>query len=451
MRGLIPWIKNAVGDRHLLQLLAGSAGLRIVGMGFSFLVGIQLARGLGAAGYGVYGVAMAVLAILMIPTELGLPQLVTREVSAAVAADGGGATHAIVRWGTRAVFFSSLAIAATTLFTLAVGFSEMDAELESTLLIGLLWIPLVAIGNIYGAALRGIHRVVAGQLGEFLLRPILVSLMLFVLLFAAGRTISAPFAMSVNVLATAAAAVISILLLRRAGRVGEKNHLPEGLRLGHALPMAMSEGMRVLGTQVGMLVLGVMASKEDAGLYRVAWAIYAVTTMPSALVNVACAPTIARLHTQGKVVELARLNVFVSVLLSVASAVFFGLNMTWGSITVAQLFGQEYQQASAVLAVFLAGELVASLFGHPTVVLNMMRQQKAVMWWSVIALLLNLVVTIFMTRAIGHMGAAFGAATGLVVWRAGCAGFAKARHGMDTSFFTRLFPAHPRDEHGRGR
>ena len=42
----------------LLRALLGSAGIRTVGMGLSFLVGVQLARALGVEGYGIYGLAM---------------------------------------------------------------------------------------------------------------------------------------------------------------------------------------------------------------------------------------------------------------------------------------------------------------------------------------------------------------------------------------------------------
>lgn len=45
----------------LVKAFLGSAGLRIAGMGFGFLVGVQLARGLGADGYGVYGLAMSIV------------------------------------------------------------------------------------------------------------------------------------------------------------------------------------------------------------------------------------------------------------------------------------------------------------------------------------------------------------------------------------------------------
>lgn len=423
---------------QLIKAMIGSAGLRIIGMGFGFLVGVQLARGLGPAGYGVYGIAMAAIAVFMIPTELGLPQLVMREVSSALALDGVGATAAIVKWGRRIVVMSSLAIASGVLCVLATGLVDIDPGVRSTLMVGLLWIPIVAIGNIYGAALTGMHRVVRGQLGEFLIRPALISFVLFVIVNQGGLQLDPPYAMGVNVLGAVVSAGLSVFLLRRTNAAGSSGCVPTSLRFSHALPMAMSEGMRVLSAQVGMLVLAVMASKEEAGMYRVAYGIYTVTTMPSALINVACAPTISNLFAQSKLRELVRLNIWISIFLVVTAGIFLLLSYLGGRQAISILFGPEYADGATVLMIFMSGELVASFFGHPTVVLNMMRRQKVVMWWSAAALAANVLLTVILVRSVGYVGAAFGSAGGLVLWRAGCSVFAKMRFGMDTTFVTKL-------------
>jgi O-antigen/teichoic acid export membrane protein len=439
------WVELALRGEgigaQLVRALVGSAGLRIVGMGFGFLVGVQLARGLGPAGYGVYGIAMASIAVLMIPTELGLPQLIMREVSSAQAVDGIGATAAIVRWGKKIVLTSSLVIAGAVLCVLATGLVGVDSRVRATLMVGLLWIPVVAMGNIYGAALRGMHHIVSGQVGEFIVRPALVSLMLFLLVNLLGQHLSSPSAMGINVLGAIVAAGVSVVLFRRIDVADSVQGVPADLKFSHALPIAMSEGMRIVGAQIGMLVLAAMASKSDAGMYRVAYGIYTVTTMPSALVNVACAPTISNLNTQGRARDLARLNIFISIFLTGSAAAFFLVSTFFGRDAISLLFGRDYGEASAVLLIFLFGELLASMFGHPTVVLNMLRKQKVVMWWSAVALVMNFLVSVIMVRTIGYMGAAFGSALGLVIWRAGCSIFAKRRLGMDTALITKLLPA----------
>ena len=428
---------------QLVKAVAGSAGLRIVGMGFGFLVGVQLARGLGPAGYGVYGTAMAVIAVLMIPTELGLPQLVMREVSAALALGGAGETGLIVNWARRVIVLSSLAIAGVALLVLAMGFLDISPLVRSTLLVGLIWIPVVAIGNIYGAALRGMRRIISGQVSETVVRPAVVSFLLFIVAWHGALALNPAAAMGINVLGAVVAAGLSIFLLKRGDyrEITSEGSVPSGLRFSQALPIAMTEGMRVLGAQVSILVLAAMASKEEVGLYRVAYGIYVATTMPSGLINVACAPTISRLFAQGRTKELERLNIWVSIFLVGAAAAFILLHSLFGNAAVSMLFGVAYADAASVLLILLVGEFVASLFGHPTVVLNMMRRQRVVMWWSAAALIVNFLVSWLLVKNVGFVGAAVGSVTGLTIWRVGCSFYAKRRLGLDTSLVTKIIPA----------
>src|SRR3954451_21338917 len=80
----LPW---NLGDRRslarrLAEATLGSACVRMAGMLVTLLVGVQLARRIGPEGYGIYGTVMAIVALLVVPAQLGLPQLLTRELSA---------------------------------------------------------------------------------------------------------------------------------------------------------------------------------------------------------------------------------------------------------------------------------------------------------------------------------------------------------------------------------
>ena len=428
---------------QLVKAVVGSAGLRLLGMGLGFLVGVQLARGLGPAGYGAYGTAMAIISVLMVPTELGLPQLVTREVAAALASDGDGATTAIVRWARRVVALSSLAIASIAFLALLCGLTSVGHDERVALTFGLLWIPIVAIGNIYGAALRGMRKVLSGQVGEIFARPAIVSLLLWVVVRKSPSTLDPATAMCINVVSALIGAALSVMLLRRFSRRAAPltQAVPADLRFVQALPIAMTEGMRVLAGQVSILVLAALASRSDVGLYRVASGVYIASTMPSALINAACSPTISRLFTQGKSRELARLNIWCSAFLCLAAVAFVCFQLLYGKAAVSLLFGAAYVDAAALLLIFLVGEAIASLFGHPSVVLNMMRRPAVVMWWSAAGLLANAAATWLLVPRLGSSGAAFGTAAGLVTWRAGCAIYAKRRLGMDTGLVTTLITA----------
>jgi hypothetical protein len=60
--------------RKLIGATVGSAGVRLAGMAVTFLVGVQLARYLGPAGYGIYGSVMAVVTLLAVAARNLRPQ-----------------------------------------------------------------------------------------------------------------------------------------------------------------------------------------------------------------------------------------------------------------------------------------------------------------------------------------------------------------------------------------
>ena len=167
-------------------------------MGLGFMIGVQLARGLGPSGYGMYGIAMSVISLMMIPLEFGIPQLVTREVAATP--PGGIRSTAILTWSWRVVMFNSLILLVIAVPAILWNSSTADTSLRNALLCGLLMLPTVAASNIVSASLRGLQRVIEGQIAELIIRPAVISLSLFVL-WQANSHVTAPMAMTLNAVA----------------------------------------------------------------------------------------------------------------------------------------------------------------------------------------------------------------------------------------------------------
>lgn len=421
----------------LARAMAGSAGLRIIGMGLGFLVGVQLARGLGPAGYGVYGLAMSVIALMMVPTEFGVPQLITREVSAAQASGDTGLLRRLVRWSARLIGLNTLVLGAIAFFAFALGWVQAEPEFRAAIWWGLALLPIVALSNVCSAALRGLYRVVEGQVAELVIRPALCSLLLLTVTIAMGAAFLTPArAMACNVLAAGAGAIFALWKLAPGLRA--KAAPAAGLRpienwLGSALPLAMGDGMRVLTGHLAILVLGVAAARSEVGLYRVAYGIYTVATLPSALLNVACSPMLARLHEEGRPDAIQRMNAWMTGLLVAAALVFLLPFLLFGKQLIATVFGQDFSESNNILLVLLGGELVSALLGHPTIVLNMLRHDRAVTRFSLFSLLLNVATCLLLVPAHGAIGAAIGVSGAQVAWRLMASWHARRHLGLHTS------------------
>lgn len=420
----------------LVRAVVGSAGLRVVGMGLGFLVGVQLARMLGPAGYGIYGIAMSLVSLAMIPTELGLSQLVTRESAMAEAAGNRSMILALLRWSFRFVLVNAVSIAILVLIVSLLFGQTMDPDLRSTLIWGLALLPLVAIASIASAALRGIHRVMRGQLAELLLRPGLLSISLFLFwLLKKDHALTPATAMCMNAVV---AAIAAALVLRWVWPLLKGSVVPQPLQVAKAwlrstIPLALGEGMRVVSGNLAILMLGLLAPAQEVGIYRVAAGVYTAASLPSALLNVACSPMLARLHAEGNKAAIQRMNAWMALILFVAAAGCLILFALVGDDILSIAFGSSYAPANAILIVLLLGELVAAFMGHPTVLLNMLHRERAVTRFSLVALLVNIFISYFMIRAWGAIGAAIGVAVSQFVWRFLCAQYAKRELGLESS------------------
>lgn len=430
----------------LVKAVIGSAGLRFAGIFFGFLVGVQLARGLGVEGYGVYGLAMSMIALLTVPIEIGLPQLLTREVAVAELGGDRGRLRGILHWANRTVIFTAITIVLLVTASLATTQEDLTSPLSMTLLVGLLMAPLVAFGNLRGAALRGLHHIVKGQVPDTLVRPASFSILLFVVALL-SIPLSPAFAMGLGAASAAVALVVGTIMLRRA--------LPSEVRIAppethsrdwwtSALPMALSEGMRVLQGHLVILLLGFMATASMVGVFRVANSVYLLIAIPFTLLNIVGAPIIARLHAQGDRARSQRLMSWIALAMTGTTILLTLPFVAAGENLLSVVFGTGFGDANAPLLVLCGSAVINGFFGASATFLNMTGHHARVTRAAGISLLSLAVTSPPLIHYFGVMGAASATAFSLILANALAWRDALNLFGLDTSVFTLLRPAHKR-------
>src|SRR5512142_1401779 len=65
----------------------GSMALKLANAGFTFVSAVLLARLMGPSEYGVYSYVYALVTLLSVPSEFGLPTLVIRETARGMASE----------------------------------------------------------------------------------------------------------------------------------------------------------------------------------------------------------------------------------------------------------------------------------------------------------------------------------------------------------------------------
>lgn len=417
----------------LLRGGLATAGLRVGGILLMLASSVVLARTLGVEGYGAYALALSIMTIVAIPVHVGLPTLVLRETASSDAKGELGRMKGIWAWASRIVFAASILVLVFSglVWWLLPGF------VSAPLAVAFLLIPLIALGGLRAAALRGLRKIGWGQLPENILRPGVLVL----LLLGAGAiwpgTLQPEHAMALHVMA-------SIIAFGAGGWLLLKSQ-PKGLRDAPAdmsqslawrtalIPMALVGGLQVLNQNVGVVVLGALSTEVDVAIFRVALSASALILFGLQIVTPTFEPYFVRYHQNGDAAGLQRIAMTSAVagfVITLPLAAGFLLGGEW---LLTLLYGAEFAPAYPVLAVMTVGQLLRVYFGSCESIAMLTGQERQGLFvWSVAALA-GAIMAVPLSLVFGATGAAVAAASTLVILRASQWWLLRRKLGIDTA------------------
>ncbi|WP_268893213.1 oligosaccharide flippase family protein [Pontixanthobacter aquaemixtae] len=393
--------------------------LRIASMALTLLVGILLARQLGAADYGIYALAMAVVTFTGVLTEFGLPLLAMREFASADAKQNWGEVRGLVKWADRFILTISAIIVGGFLAAALIWDFAKQSVFLATMMWAIVLVPIVAIAKFRGLALLSLGHTFAGQFAVLVLRPGLFVVALAVL-WVSGSTLGPAEAMAWQ-FGAAFAALLCVLGLylryRPAAMLAAKpvNRWREWISA--TIPMGMTEGLRLLQAQLAIVLLGVMMTSADAGLFRVADASAMVGLVFISIVNVVCAPHLARLFAEQNLAELQRLLGVVAFAMTFVVGVVTVIVTPFAGPLMSLVFGSEFAASASPLVILLVGNTIACLFGPVSTLCNMTGLEKHVTVGSALAVVAQLASALVLIPLMGLDGAAISVVIGMLLWR----------------------------------
>lgn len=385
----------------------------------TFLATVFLARKLGASGYGVYAYAFALINLISIPAHAGLPDLVTRETAQAIALKKWSYVKGIWRWSGRMVALLSIFIVIILgpLFTMWQG--GIQNIKGQTFILALLLVPLIALGNLRGAALRGLQHIVAGQIPEFLLRPAFFLLFIIGALLLVPNKFSAPLAMAMYVLASLLSFLIGAWMLWwYTPRKLLKSQPPAQKKewLSSSLMFALIVGFSVINNQASTVILGIIKSPTDVGLFKVALQVGILASFVLQAINRTVAPHFADLYVKGEISRLQRLVTYSARVVLLFNLILTGAFITLGQILLPLFFGSEFAASYYPLLILLIGQIVNSAAGSVGYLLNMTGNEKETLRGVSIASGVNIVLNLTLIPFLGVTGAAIATAISMITW-----------------------------------
>jgi O-antigen/teichoic acid export membrane protein len=400
---------------------AGTLVLRVVQAVFGLLISLALAHLLGAAGYGAYTFALTCVGVLSIPALLGFDTLLVRQVARYKMQGEWPFVVGLLRRARQIPLMSAFAVGAVAASLAWGGSSYMKSNTLSALWIALLALPILTIMRVKQAVTIGLGRVVTGLTPETVIQPIVFILLLAVAPILWPKALSAPVLVAAYVISATAALIAATVVFRwvqpstllRTSPAYETNRW-----LKSSMSFCAVTCLNILGTSLGILMLGPMHGEKATGVFGIANAAASLVALPLSAMNVPLGPAFAGAYTKGDKGDQTRLRQLARKAArgTLALALPAGLVLILFGRELLPIFGPDFTAGYPALVILCLAQLFNVGMGSVGLLLQMTGHERLVLLGIAIALVINASLNIILIPTWGPTGAALGAAGYLVTW-----------------------------------
>lgn len=203
--------------------------------------------------------------------------------------------------------------------------------------------------------------------------------------------------------------------------------------LQKALPMMFSGIMVLLLNWTDILMLGVMKSEKEVGIYNAAFKIGFMVLIIISTINVIIVPKISELFQEGKLIELKKLLNRSTQLITILTLPIVLVLIVFGKYILAQ-FGSDFIEGYLVLVIITLSSFFSSICGNVDQILNFTNNQSALLKINIFSLLLNVVLNFFLIDNYGIEGAATASLISTIFLNTFCVIYIKRKLGFYTLF-----------------
>jgi O-antigen/teichoic acid export membrane protein len=233
------------------------------------ILSIILARALGPHGFGIYAYAFAIMNLLMILAEAGVPTLLLREIAAGRSRGAWGVVRGLMQRSLQVVALVSIGISLLGFLFLIISVQTITTETYHTFEAMLFLLPMVALSKTVAHALRGFDKVLSSQVLELILWPGL-ALLVAASFFVVDEAYRTPWAaMWAQAIAVGTTLFFAIALLLRSVPKEVVACAPEYemRRWSRAFPhFMMLAAALVINNQVDIIMLSWVVDSKASGI-----------------------------------------------------------------------------------------------------------------------------------------------------------------------------------------
>jgi O-antigen/teichoic acid export membrane protein len=420
----------------LVRGVVGTAGIKIAHAAIAFATSIVLAKLLGPSGYGIFSYVIALVALFTIPSELGIPNLAVREIAVANARKDWGHMRGFIVWAHRTVALTSGALILVGATVLLLWGENISRSKLSCMWLALILVPILSFGSLRDAMLRGLRKVLLGQLSQPIIRP---SVLLFslLLLWRLGVDLALPErVMSLHIMSVGIAFIGGLYLFLRNRPTELRSAEPRyetAVWLKSSIPFGMTAALQLINGRTDILALGFFQTDADVGIYRVAAQLAAVVVFGMQAVNMIQGPHIAHLFAKGDMQKLQQMMTRSAQVVLLLAAPVVIVIILFGEFIISHVYGPKFEAAYVPLVILCVGQLVNASMGSVASLLNMTGHERDTTKSILVGAIVNVVLNLSLVPIWGMTGAAVATAVTLIVWNLIMWHKARVRIGIETS------------------
>lgn len=402
----------------LVKGAVASAGIRLANAGLGFITAVVLAKLLGPSGYGTYAFVIALVAFVAVPSELGIPRLAIREIAATNARKEWGLMRGFILRSHQAIGVLTVVLLAASLVVLSTSGDQIDPVRRQCMWLGVIVVPLVSLGALRGAMLRGLRKVVIGLLPDQIIRP-LALLALIALMLALGRSMTSPIAVMVAHIGAVAIAFLYGLVMFLRNRPKELSDATPRYRTGawlmSSIPFGLTAFLQLINGRTDVLLLGIFREDAEVGIYRVAAQFSTMVIFGLQAVNAIQGPHIAHLYALGDMQKLQKMVTQSSRAIVATALPMVLVFIALGPFIIRTAFGEQYQASYVPMVILCVGQLVNASVGSVAWLLNMTGHERDTTGIIFVSAIVNVALNVWLVPTWGALGAAVATSATLIV------------------------------------
>ncbi len=388
---------------------AGSVVIKFGSAFFAFLNSIILARYMGKENFGFYILAYSTILILSVPSTLGLPMLLTRYVSKYKTKNNYAHIKGILLFSHKTVLLALIAIFFIAFILYFLWWGKYQKSFVETLTIGFILLPIISFSSLRSSILRGLKLVILAEFPDTLFKNIIFSTLLTIWIYS-GATLTPKTAMIFQIIAASTGFFIGLFflykkLLLKLKFITSVFFIKEWFK--QTIPFTINSSIQVVKNKILTYILAVFGSIEAVAVFEVAIKGASLVSFTLDALNLAIAPYISSAfehknhNTIQRIIKKTGRLIFI---FSLPVALTFIIG---GKTILELLYGKSYLVSYIPLVILCVGQLISSIIGSVGLLLNMTGNQSVLSKSNIIALFLNIVLSIPFIIHFNSNGAAF--------------------------------------------